>query len=288
MARSLATSWSPAPVVAAAAAWLAAGAGAVALPVTIAPRVAIPAVASHRPVQPAAWVGAVRVYDELDRRARGFAPEKRAGLARAILEESARARLAPFLVLAVIEAESGYDVGAVSPAGAVGLMQLMLPTLREELALAGYSAIDPFDPDTNVRAGVRYLGKLVDDFSNLELALMAYNAGPNRIRHHLEGGGVPERFHGYPRDVLRRLARMAPPRARLAAHLRGVSRPVAVAAHRAHAAGAALVADAPARTARSVPARAVRAEDTCVRLEPGLPISRGRDRPRPVERSLPS
>jgi len=62
----------------------------------------------------------------------------------------------------------------------------------------------------NVRAGVRYFRRLVRTFGSTDLALMAYNAGPNRILGYLREGGIPQRFRGYPRRVdveLRRLRR---------------------------------------------------------------------------------
>jgi hypothetical protein len=60
---------------------------------------------------------------------------------------------------------------------------------------------DPLNPVVNVQAGARYLASLLRGFSSLDLALMAYNAGPARIRRFLEGGAVPERFWSYPRVV---------------------------------------------------------------------------------------
>lgn len=167
-------------------------------------------VASHRAPRTPVWEGAPQVYAELDRRVRGLGPDQRARVARAILEESARADLAPLLVLAVIHVESRFDPRAVSPVGAVGLMQLMVPTLRGVLGPAARE--DPFDPVVNVRAGVRYLGHLVDTFSSVELALVAYNAGPGAVRRHLQAGGIPERLRGYPRDVLRAAVRLWPAR----------------------------------------------------------------------------
>jgi len=61
-----------------------------------------------------------------------------------------------------------------------------------------------------VQAGVRYLRRLLDAFGHEEVALMAYNAGPNRILGYLREGEIPPRFHVYPRRVkaeLRRLRR---------------------------------------------------------------------------------
>ncbi len=200
-------------VFAAAAAWAFVGVAAFAFPSPRAPRPIVQAIPSHRTSEATglAWTGADRVYEEVDRRARGLGRDERTRVARVILEEAARADLAPALVLAVIQVESGFDARAVSPAGALGLMQLMMPTLREELSRARLAHLDPFDPAANVRAGVRYLARLVSAFGEVELALMAYNAGPNRIRRHLADGGVPVRLLVYPREVLRRESRLAPP-----------------------------------------------------------------------------
>jgi soluble lytic murein transglycosylase-like protein len=53
----------------------------------------------------------------------------------------------------------------------------------------------------NVQAGVRYLRRLIDAFGDVDAALMAYNAGPSRIRAHLRRGAVPHRFQVYPERV---------------------------------------------------------------------------------------
>jgi hypothetical protein len=82
----------------------------------------------------------------------------------------------PALVKAVIKCESRFDPGAQSPRGAQGLMQLMPGTQ----AMLGVS--DPFDPQHNVAAGTRYLAMLKQTFSgDLQLALAAYNAGPQAV-----------------------------------------------------------------------------------------------------------
>jgi soluble lytic murein transglycosylase-like protein len=84
--------------------------------------------------------------------------------------------LDPWLLHAVIRAESGYDPYAVSPQGAIGLMQL-LPGTAERFGVE-----DPFDPRQNVYAGARYLRDLLAMFgNNLELALAAYNAGEGAV-----------------------------------------------------------------------------------------------------------
>jgi soluble lytic murein transglycosylase-like protein len=80
------------------------------------------------------------------------------------------------LLQAVIAAESGYDPYALSPKGAVGLMQLMPDTARR------YGVKDLYDPAQNIRGGARYLRDLMRKFNNdLSLALAAYNAGEDAI-----------------------------------------------------------------------------------------------------------
>jgi soluble lytic murein transglycosylase-like protein len=91
--------------------------------------------------------------------------------------------LDPALVMAVIHAESQFDPKAVSPKGAVGLMQLS-PLVTKELGID-----DPFDPRINIDGGVRYLKGLLNAFDgNRKLALAAYNAGPAQVYRH---NGVP-------------------------------------------------------------------------------------------------
>jgi soluble lytic murein transglycosylase-like protein len=85
------------------------------------------------------------------------------------------------LVKAVIQVESGYEPRARSARGAMGLMQLMPETARQ------YGATKPYDPRSNIEAGVKYLRTLLDQFE-LPLALAAYNAGEAAVRRF---GGIP-------------------------------------------------------------------------------------------------
>lgn len=97
--------------------------------------------------------------------------------------ESRRYNLDASLVSAVIRAESNYEPRVVSRKGARGLMQLMPATARR------MGVQRPFDPQSNVRGGVRYLRELADRYDGRpELVLAAYNAGENAVATH---GGVP-------------------------------------------------------------------------------------------------
>jgi soluble lytic murein transglycosylase-like protein len=104
------------------------------------------------------------------------------GLGDVIRSAAARYDLAPELLDAVACRESGYRADAVSPAGAVGVMQLMPGTARR-------LGVDPHDPVANIFGGAAYLRGLLDRFhGRIDLALAAYNAGPGAVQRHR---GVP-------------------------------------------------------------------------------------------------
>jgi hypothetical protein len=88
--------------------------------------------------------------------------------------------LAPQIIRAIIKAESNWIPEAVSKKGAIGLMQLMPGT-------ALLLKVDPYDPEQNVEGGVRYFSFLFDTFKNLDLALIAYNAGPGYAERYSQG-----------------------------------------------------------------------------------------------------
>ena len=94
-----------------------------------------------------------------------------------------RHRVDEALVLAVIEVESRYDAFAVSPRGAMGLMQLMPQTA------ARFAVGNAFNPVENLDGGVRYLKELLERYSGqVRLALAAYNAGEQAVDRF---GGIP-------------------------------------------------------------------------------------------------
>jgi hypothetical protein len=112
----------------------------------------------------------------------------------ALIDSQARAgALDPALVKAVIAVESGFEPAAVSPKGALGLMQV-LPETGARYGLAddrrGTVAQKLLDPAINVRIGARYLHDLLEMFDHdLALALAAYNAGEQAVRE--AGNRVP-------------------------------------------------------------------------------------------------
>lgn len=116
-----------------------------------------------------------------------YRPPALADLEPALVALATYHALPPDLVRAVIAAESAGNAGAVSPAGAIGLMQLMPGT-------AAALGVNPWQPLDNLRGGIAYLASLVRDFDrNVRLALIAYNAGPQHARAVQAGRAVAYR-----------------------------------------------------------------------------------------------
>jgi len=105
-------------------------------------------------------------------------PRFRAPLARAAQRWSVGAAL----LAAQIQAESGFNPSARSPAGAQGIAQFMPATAR------AYGLANPFDPVASIDAQARMMRDLLGQFGSVPLALAAYNAGPAAVRRY---GGIP-------------------------------------------------------------------------------------------------
>jgi soluble lytic murein transglycosylase-like protein len=171
----------------------------------------VPEPTAPAPVSAAAAANATaadEIETLLSRYMTGLAPFELRRAAEAVLRESARNRIDPKLVLAVMHTESGFYNFARSPVGALGLMQIM-PATGEMLAReAGLDWSGPdalFAPELNLRLGTRYLALLHARYGTWQRALAAYNWGPAAIDKRLaDGAQVPEL---YVQQVYARLAR---------------------------------------------------------------------------------
>jgi soluble lytic murein transglycosylase-like protein len=99
------------------------------------------------------------------------------------------------VVRAIMQTESAFNPAARSHAGAIGLMQLMPSTARE-------LGVNPFVPEQNIEGGVRYFSQLVRMFGGIELALVAYNAGPGFAQRYARGQAV---LYGETREYVKRV-----------------------------------------------------------------------------------
>ena len=135
---------------------------------------------------------------------------------RHLMREAAQAHNIDFeLLQAMIATESGFDSHAVSPKGAIGLMQIM-PATAERYGVVS-DARSPVekkltDPQTNITAGTRYMRYLMNLFSGrLELALAAYNAGEGAVQR--AGNSIPKyrETENYVKTVMQLYAMLKPP-----------------------------------------------------------------------------
>jgi soluble lytic murein transglycosylase-like protein len=130
---------------------------------------------------------------------RGLGREETERIVASVLEAHHRYGLPADVLVAVINAESGFDPLAVSAAGAVGLMQLMPGTAKEvardlDIPWTGDQIL--YDPVMNIRLGSAYLHRMFERFEQADTALAAYNAGPARVVDFAGMGVQPQEYPG--------------------------------------------------------------------------------------------
>jgi soluble lytic murein transglycosylase-like protein len=137
--------------------------------------------------------------------------EMREKLGEAVFLEANRAGYDPLFVLALVSVESSFRLQATSERGARGLVQMKPSTFAwisaREPDVGGDDYETGQDPVVDVRLAVRYFRWLERRFGSRDDALMAYNAGPKRLRQYKLVDEIPERVKEYPRRIKREYAR---------------------------------------------------------------------------------
>lgn len=122
-----------------------------------------------------------------------------ADVAELVYETALRQGIDPELGFRLVNLESQFRARVVSRAGAIGLAQVQLATAR--FYDPHITAEGLYDPETNLRIGFRFLRDLIDTYGNVEMALLAYNWGPSRLRELLAQGRNPR--NGYASSIMR-------------------------------------------------------------------------------------
>jgi len=111
-----------------------------------------------------------------------------------VLAAAGRFGVDPIDVWSIMRRESAFDEEAVSPVGAMGLMQLMPPTARENAKMLGEKDGDYFDPSKNILLGTHHFSRLMKMFDRIEWAIAAYNAGQGSVGKWLPQKGTIEEW----------------------------------------------------------------------------------------------
>ncbi len=101
----------------------------------------------------------------------------------------------PLMIYSIIKEESNFNKGAVSNKGACGLMQLMDTTAKEvakNVTMEYQSGTTLYNPEKNIKLGIKYYAELVKEFKTEGLALAAYNAGSGKVREWIKSNIIKE------------------------------------------------------------------------------------------------
>jgi hypothetical protein len=121
-----------------------------------------------------------------------------AGMAELVYETALKQGVDPELAFRLVKLESGFRPTARSHAGAIGLAQVQLATARYYDETITIERLH--DPETNLRIGLRFLRDLLNAYGDVELALLAYNWGPTRLKELLAQGRNPR--NGYASSIM--------------------------------------------------------------------------------------
>lgn len=98
-----------------------------------------------------------------------------------------------YLVYAIIKGESNFDKNASSSKNAIGLMQLLQETADEIGEKMGIEEVDLYNEETNIKIGTKYISDLIKIYDgNINLAIIAYNAGTGNVNKWIENGTIKE------------------------------------------------------------------------------------------------
>lgn len=135
----------------------------------------------------------LRILEAVEAMQSNLTPDEEVHLTHQVLHYSEEHGVDPLLILAVIRAESRFSADAVSPMGAMGIMQVMPATARFITEQRGWKWPGEsrlLDPSFNIRLATSYLSDLLQKFGSVEEALIAYNCGEGTMQE-LTASGLP-------------------------------------------------------------------------------------------------